>query len=84
MSNDRRNPETGPPYTFLHEPKLTSELTRLSSAKSTGTTDSVSFQGCCNPTEASQDRHVIKDIVLDSGTWKFRAVYDGTSHSLPR
>lgn len=64
-------------YTSLPEPLLSSELERLSFAKSIGDTDTVTFQPCPNPEYASQDRFVIEDWLLENGTWAFRAVFDG-------
>lgn len=64
-------------YTSLTEPLLTNELARLSFAKSTADTDSVSLQPCPNPESANQDRYVVQDWHLDDGLWSFRAVFDG-------
>ena len=66
-------------YTPLPEPYLSSELARLAEARTHGDTDSVSFQPCPNPEEASQDRFVIEDWSLAGGNWSFRAVFDGQS-----
>lgn len=64
-------------YTLLTEPLLSSELARLSGSQTLGDTDFVSFQPCPNPEQLSQDRFVIQDWSLPSGTWAFRAVFDG-------
>ncbi|KJA27787.1 hypothetical protein HYPSUDRAFT_62824 [Hypholoma sublateritium FD-334 SS-4] len=64
-------------YTPLSEPLLSSELARLADARTHGDTDSVTFQPCPNPEEASQDRFVIADWSLTGGNWAFRAVFDG-------
>lgn len=66
-------------YTPLPEPLLSSELSRLADARTHGDTDSVTFQPCPNPEEASQDRFVIADWSLTGGNWAFRAVFDGQS-----
>lgn len=65
------------PYTRLTEPHLSSELARLSFATKLGDTDCVTFQPCPNPDERSQDRYVVKDLHAPTGTWAFRAVFDG-------
>ncbi|KAF8161005.1 phosphatase 2C-like domain-containing protein [Crassisporium funariophilum] len=64
-------------YTVLPEPVLTTELARLSLAKSVGDTDVVTFQPCPNPEHFNQDRFVISDWELPNGTWAFRAIFDG-------
>ncbi|KAF8629153.1 hypothetical protein AX17_005738 [Amanita inopinata Kibby_2008] len=64
-------------YTSLSEPQLSEELARLSFSRSVNNTDCVSFQPCPDPTVANQDRYVVEDWTLSSGTWKFRAVFDG-------
>jgi len=68
-------------YTSLSEPLLTSELARLSGAKSIGKTDCVSFQPCLNPDQRNQDRYVVVDWELSNGTWQFRGIFDGTGIS---
>ncbi|KAF9451248.1 protein serine/threonine phosphatase 2C [Macrolepiota fuliginosa MF-IS2] len=64
-------------YSSLTEPLLTSELARLSFARSTSDTDSLSFQPCPNPASANQDRYVVQQWQLPDGLWSFRAVFDG-------
>lgn len=64
-------------YTVLPEPRLSSELSRLSFAKSIGDTDAVTFQPCPNPELSNQDRFVIEDWSLPDGIWSFRAIFDG-------
>ncbi|KAF9047274.1 protein serine/threonine phosphatase 2C [Panaeolus papilionaceus] len=64
-------------FTLLSEPQLSSELARLSGAKSVGDSDIVCFQPCPNPEESSQDRYMINDWALSNGTWTFRALFDG-------
>ncbi|KAF8813609.1 protein serine/threonine phosphatase 2C [Phlegmacium glaucopus] len=64
-------------YTVLPDPRLSSELSRLSFANTIGDTDVVTFQPCPNPEFSNQDRFVIKDWSLPNGTWSFRAVFDG-------
>jgi len=64
-------------YTVLPDPRLSSELSRLSFANTIGDTDVVTFQPCPNPELSNQDRFVIKDWLLPNGTWSFRAVFDG-------
>lgn len=65
-------------YTVMSDPQLTQELARMANAKSFGdTTDVVTFQPCLNPEVSSQDRYVVQEWALQSGTWKFLAVFDG-------
>ena len=64
-------------YTILPEPRLASELARLSSATRVGNADCVSLQPCPNPEEASQDRYVVQDWQLAGGVWRFAAIFDG-------
>lgn len=64
-------------YTSLTEPLLTSELIRLSSAKSHRDTDALSFQPCLHQNAASQDRYTVQDWSLSDGLWSFRAIFDG-------
>jgi len=64
-------------FTSLPEPHLSSELERLSFAKSVGDTDVITFQPCPNPDESTQDRYVVEDWALLGGTWTFRGIFDG-------
>jgi len=64
-------------YTVLPEPHLSTELERLSFAKSVDDTDVVTFQPCPNHDDRSQDRFVVQNWALPNGTWSFRAVFDG-------
>lgn len=66
-------------YELLSEPLLSSELARLAESKSFHKTDCITFQPCPNFDERSQDRYVVIDWQLDSGTWQFRAIFDGQS-----
>ncbi|KAK0461419.1 protein serine threonine phosphatase 2C [Desarmillaria tabescens] len=84
MSPDPRTTDFGYPedgarwtYTLLSEPDLSNELTRLASATSHGSTDSVSFQPSPNPECYSQDRYVVQDWHLSTGIWRFHAIFDG-------
>jgi pyruvate dehydrogenase phosphatase len=65
-------------YHSLSEPVLSSELARVSDAKSFANhTDHLSFQPCPNPEERNQDRHIVQDWSLANGTWKFCGIFDG-------
>lgn len=79
-SHGRGWPNSGPwPYRILSEPVLSQELERSAQVMThaDGRVDSVSFQPCLNPEEASQDRRVAEEWSLPSGKWTFAAVFDG-------
>jgi len=64
-------------YTSLPEPLLSQELARQARPESFSDTDCVSFQPCPLPSAANQDRYVVEDWPMHTGTWAFRAVFDG-------
>lgn len=70
-------------YTSLPEPLLSQELARQARPKSFSDTDCVSFQPCPLPSAANQDRYIVEDWPLHTGTWAFRAVFDGKKLPLP-
>ncbi|THH16578.1 hypothetical protein EW146_g4087 [Bondarzewia mesenterica] len=71
-------PAYGPwKYRILHEPHLTAELARMSSATKIGNADCVTIQPCPNSYEASQDRYTVQDWQLADGNWRFAAIFDG-------
>lgn len=67
-------------YRILHEPVLTTELARMSSAESRSFgVDVVSLQPCPPHISQSQDRYVAEEWNLPDGTWQFNGVFDGNS-----
>ncbi|KAJ7599178.1 protein serine threonine phosphatase 2C [Mycena floridula] len=64
-------------YELLAEPRLSSELARLSFSKTIGDTDCVTFQPCPDPDQRSQDRYIVQDLNLSNGVWKLRCIMDG-------
>jgi hypothetical protein len=64
-------------YTSLVDPTLNAELNRLAGATRFDDSDYVSFQPCPNIEDRNQDRVVNLNWSLASGTWKFRALFDG-------
>ncbi|KAF6763215.1 hypothetical protein DFP72DRAFT_841339 [Ephemerocybe angulata] len=63
-------------YTHLNEPELTDKFEELAMWGTLGDTDYATLQPCPNPTEASQDRHIIQDWDIDGKHWRFRGLFD--------
>ncbi|KAF5326262.1 hypothetical protein D9611_000478 [Ephemerocybe angulata] len=64
-------------YTHLNEPELTDKFEELAMWGTLGDTDYATLQPCPNPSEASQDRHIIQDWDIDGKHWRFRGLFDG-------
>ena len=62
-------------YRKVPEPALTSLLAAVAKSNTIGTVDIVDFQPQTN--QPSEDRHIVQDWVLQNGTWKLLAVFDG-------
>ncbi|THH08376.1 hypothetical protein EW145_g2739 [Phellinidium pouzarii] len=75
-------------YRLLHEPYLSKEFDRQSSAQSytiggdgeratSSKAYSVTIQPCPDPEQRSQDRHVVDSWEMSGGNWTFVGVFDG-------
>ncbi len=70
---------SGPwPYTILEEPDLTHHIERLAFHSTQGSVDCVTFQPYPDP-DKNQDRHVVKEWVLEGQVWKIYSIFDGKS-----
>jgi hypothetical protein len=65
----------------LSAQQLRSELARISVAGVVCGAHTVSFQPDCRPQYRTEDRHLVEDWELDSGSWKFIGVFDGANIS---
>jgi hypothetical protein len=57
--------------------QIHSELARVSVAEVVHGAHTVAFQPSCRPEYRTEDRHLVEDWELASGTWKFIGVFDG-------
>ena len=57
--------------------QLRSELARVSAATVMCGAHTIAFHPSCRPEYRIEDRHLVEDWELPSGTWKFVGVFDG-------